>query len=394
MIGGTRLDTAQCLTSSTPGAIGVIALMGPNASRWVLEHFRSVAGKTVSHWSVSIARFGHWKLDAQHAEELVVVRHSEEAFEIHCHAGMIVHAILAQLAKLGANILPLDTLATPTTQFTLEQQAEHCLQRATTETTAAVLLDQYRGALRKDLSEILHLLNHSSPLPAMEKLAQLLSHAAVGIHLVEPWQIQLAGPPNVGKSSLLNCILGFQRTIVHNSEGTTRDLVHATTALDGWPFCFTDSAGIRSDEELSEAETLGIDRALAAAQNMDLIALVLEPSGGLTASHQIFLDRFPEKVLLVLNQIDLLSPEQVLDRCGRFHAIGVSAHTRTGLPELLDHLRQRLIPHPPPPGVGVPFLPHQKHAIHTSLAWLQKGEIAASADVLHELLASGQRSLA
>jgi len=310
---GPRLDNAQCLTSSTPGAIGVIELTGPNASRWVLEHFRSVTGKTVNHWPVAITRFGHWKLDAQHAEELIVVRHSADTFEIHCHAGMVVQAILAQLATLGANIDPPDTLATPTLQLTLEQQAEHCLLRATTETTAAILLDQYRGALRKDLSEILNLLSHPAILPAMERLKQLLSYASAGAHLVEPWQVQLAGPPNVGKSSLLNCILGFQRTIVHNSAGTTRDLVQATTALGGWPVCFTDSAGIRSDEELSEAETLGIDRALAAAQKMDLIALVLEPSQGLTASHQLFLDRFPEKILLILNQIDLLSPEQLLD---------------------------------------------------------------------------------
>lgn len=391
MIGGTRLDKAQCLTSSTPGAIGVIALTGPNAIRWVLEHFRSVTGKTVGRWPVSIARFGHWKLDDQHAEELIVVRHSAEAFEIHCHAGMVVQAILAQLATLGAKIDPPDTLAAPTVQLTLEQQAEQLLLRATTETTAAILLDQYRGALRKDISEILHLLNQSATLPAMEKLEQLLSYAAAGAHLVEPWQVQLAGPPNVGKSSLLNCILGFQRTIVHNSEGTTRDLVHATTALDGWPFCFTDSAGIRSDEELSEAETLGIDRALAAGQNMDLIALVLEPFQGLTASHQFFMDRFPEKVLLVLNQIDLLSPEQLLDRCGRFHAIGVSAHTGTGLAEWLDHLRKRLIPHQPPPGHGVPFLPHQRQSLRAALERLQKGEIAASADTLRELLAPGQR---
>jgi tRNA modification GTPase len=386
MTSGLRLDTAQRLTSATPGAIGVIALSGPSAFQWVTEHFRTIKGKAISTWPVATARFGQWKLDSQHAEELVVARKNEETFELHCHAGIVIASILNQLTTLGA------TLCEPTLpphsypRLTLEQQAQQLLLHTTTETAAAILLDQYRGALRHHLQELMALLEHGAVLLAQTQMEELLSFSALGAHLSEPWEIQLAGPPNVGKSSLLNCILGYQRAIVHDSAGTTRDLVHANTSLDGWPFRFTDSAGIRDDADLGEAEAIGIERALAAAQTMDAIVLVLEPMQGITETHQMFLNHFAAKVVLVLNQIDRLSVEERTRQTERWNALGVSAHTGEGMALLLTKIRERFVSKVPAPGQGIPYLPHHTQALTAALLSLKNGETAAASAAIRELM--------
>lgn len=386
MTSGIRPDTAQRLTSATPGAIGVIALSGPSAFHWVTQHFRTINGNAISTWPVTTTRFGQWILDSQHAEELVVARKNEETFELHCHAGMVVQLILTQLNSLGANLGDPIPPSHAYTQLSLEQQAQQLLLQATTETTAAILLDQYRGALRRQLQELLALLDHGAIRLAQTHIDELLSLSALGAHLSDPWEIQLAGPPNVGKSSLLNSILGYQRAIVHDSAGTTRDLVHATTSLSGWPFRFTDSAGIRDDADLGEAEALGIERALIAAETMDAIVLVLEPTQGLTETHQMFLDRFADKVLLVLNQIDRLPVEEQIQLSQKWNAIGVSAHTGDGLAALLEKIQWRFVGKAPAPGQGIPFLPHHTQALSAALLSLKGDQIAAASTIIRELL--------
>lgn len=386
MNSGRSHNTAQRLTSATPGAIAVLALSGPASMAWVQQHFRTPNGKTVSQWPTAAVRFGRWQLDSQHAEELLVAHPTDSTFELHCHAGVVAQTILDQLELLGATILePLLTHET-FTRLTLEQQAQQLLLRATTETAAAILLDQFRGALRGHLSEILALLNHGALLLAQTRTEELLRFAPIGAHLCQPWEIQLAGPPNVGKSSLLNSILGYQRAIVHDSAGTTRDLVHATTSLGGWPFRFTDSAGIRDDADLGEAELIGIERAMAAAQTMDAILLVIEPTDGITATHRLFLDRFADKTMLVLNQIDRLSANEQAAKAELWQAIPVSALTGDGLSLLLDKLHQRLITHIPEPGQAIPFLPQHLHALSTVLSAIKVGEIEAATLALRELM--------
>lgn len=380
-----RPNTAQRVTSATPGAIGVIALSGPGALTWIRDHFRSISGKALLDWSEATVRFGQWKLTDQHAEELVIVCKDEKHFELHCHAGLVVQSILTQLASLGADVRDPVVSAETYAHVSLEEQAKQLLLRATSETTAAILLDQYRGALRRELQEIVALLEHGAVQVAVVQMQQLLQRAQLGLHLVEPWQVQLAGPPNVGKSSLLNSILGYQRAIVHDSAGTTRDLVHASTSLSGWPFRFTDSAGIREKADLVEAEALGIERALAAAQTMDLIVLVLEPTQGLTATHEMFLQRFASKTLTVLNQIDRLSPNEKTAQCERWNALGVSAQTGEGLSNLLHVIQERLVHCTLLPNQGMPFLPQQAQALTAALHSSQNSQIPESIAAIREL---------
>src|SRR5439155_1993256 len=141
------------------------------------------------------------------------------------------------------------------------------LQRAPTLRTAAILLDQLHGAFDSAVARVLELLD-TDPGAARAALGELVRFAPVGRHLVEPWKVVVAGPPNVGKSSLVNALAGYQRTVVSEVAGTTRDAVSVQLAFDGWPVELTDTAGLR---EASGLEAAGIERAKRALAEADLV---------------------------------------------------------------------------------------------------------------------------
>ena len=86
----------------------------------------------------------------------------------------------------------------------------------------------------------------SDQLPAATAIVEnLLTNAALGRHLLTLRRIVLAGRPNVGKSSLINALVGYERSVVHSQAGTTRDVVRVQTVIDGWPIELTDTAGLR-----------------------------------------------------------------------------------------------------------------------------------------------------
>src|SRR5207244_7282248 len=83
-------------------------------------------------------------------------------------------------------------------------------------------------------------------------LEALVRYVDVGRHLTAPWKVAVIGPPNVGKSSLVNALAGFQRSIVAPTPGTTRDLVTTLIAVDGCPAGLIDTAGLRDARGSSE----------------------------------------------------------------------------------------------------------------------------------------------
>ena len=114
------------------------------------------------------------------------------------------------------------------------------------------------------------------PDPAAARLRELVGWTDFGCHLSEPWQVVILGRPNVGKSSLLNALAGFQRAIVFDEPGTTRDVVSTEIAIDGWPVRLLDTAGIRQGE--TELERAGIALAREQARSADLRLLVVDAS--------------------------------------------------------------------------------------------------------------------
>ena len=116
-------------------------------------------------------------------------------------------------------------------------------------------------------------------------------------------QVALAGRPNVGKSSLLNAMLGEDRAIVTPIPGTTRDLVRGEMNLDGIRVMLTDTAGLR--ETGDEVEKIGVDRSRRAMAEADAVLLVLDGSEELRAEDRALIADLPENAALVVNKQDL-----------------------------------------------------------------------------------------
>ncbi|QIL19469.1 tRNA uridine-5-carboxymethylaminomethyl(34) synthesis GTPase MnmE [Thermomonas sp. HDW16] len=165
---------------------------------------------------------------------------------------------------------------------------------------------------------------------AIEQLSQLQREAERGRKLRDGLHVVLLGPPNAGKSSLLNALAGSERAIVTDIAGTTRDLLRETIRLDGVELTLVDTAGLRTAGDAIEAE--GIRRAHAEVVRADLALAVLdarEPQAGRAAVAEGLAEA--PRVLWLYNKVDLLaSAPHVADADG----IAISAKTGQGLEEL------------------------------------------------------------
>jgi tRNA modification GTPase len=205
--------------------------------------------------------------------------------------------------------------------------------------------------------------------------------ARVGLHLADPWRVVLTGRPNVGKSSLINAILGFERCIVHAAPGTTRDVVIAQTALDGWPVELADTAGWRDSSD--EIEAAGLQQARVQLRQADLIVLVFDVAAGWTGEDQALLEAWPGAVV-VHNKCDL--PPDLSQ--GRPQGLLVSAAQRGGLDVLVRELGRRLVPEPPCPAAAVLFTQSQSQAVQAAQAALARGNSLEALTMLNGLLAA------
>ena len=359
------------LTPRGTGAIATLAVIGPNAWAIVKSHFRPVNGKTLPV-SPLLDQFWFGTLGDGVADEVIVAVKSdapEPCFEVHCHGGQRVVRWLTQLfVTSGCVEIPPCQPTTPG----FDARAVTPLTLALTVRTASVILDQYHGAFRNAVQEIL---THQSS----QQLEQLSRFAFLGQHLVSPWKVVIAGPPNVGKSSLINALVGYQRSVVATVAGTTRDAVTVTIALDGWPVELTDTAGLRHATELLESS--GIDRARQRMANADLVVWVVDA----TEHNPIW----PESLtscpwLYVVNKTDQPPSWDFTAALVELHPI--SATTGAGIQLLATNIIRTLIPHMPAPGEAVPFTPQLAERIHRAFQHFHTGNKSAALAALTSCL--------
>ena len=210
--------------------------------------FRAASGRSLLEMAEQQIHFGRWGSDP--AEDVVVCRTGSQSYEIHCHGGdAAVRRIMADLKSLGCEIVDWQS------QLETDSEHAHALSRATTLRAAGWIATQ-AGRMERTLMELTALVADGKRDEAAERANKILAWANFGRHLTQPWEVVLAGRPNVGKSSLINALVGFDRSIVFDEPGTTRDVVTAETALDGWAIRFSDTAGQRGSS--NELETAGI----------------------------------------------------------------------------------------------------------------------------------------
>ncbi len=263
------------------------------------------------------------------------------------------------------------------------------LAKAKTWRTASLLLAQYRGALSAEIQEIVGLVEKPKSRHAgLMRIRRLIDSSCVGLRLVDPWCVVVAGPPNVGKSSLINALAGFKRLIVYHEPGTTRDVLQTVIALDGWPIQLIDTAGLRTATDA--IESVGISRAAASMANADLAVLVQDATRPTStrSTQESAVD--PHKTVYVLNKIDV----SIVPREGTALGDGriwTSAVTGEGLAELRRQIVAKLIPHPPQLGSAFLFTQRQLRLARQAERLTERNQIAGALAQLREL-DSGNKS--
>ena len=373
------------LTPSGRGAVATVMVEGGGAIDAVSKWFRAASGKPLNAIAPGTIVFGYFVARDGREEEVVVCPRAAGRIEVNCHGGKAAAGrIVAALTSAGCRQIPWQDWVRSGEPDSLAAEARIALAEAPTLRTAAILLDQYRGALRMELQGIIALVESpdagDAKCDTIARLERLANRAALGTHLTNPWRVVIVGRPNVGKSSLINALLGYQRSIVYDHPGTTRDALSARTALDGWPVELVDTAGLGDSGDALEAA--GVAMARKQIHSADLVVLVFDRSCLWSPDDQRLAEEFPS-ALRVHNKCDLPPAEPA----SRADGIATSALVGEGIEELAKRVSSTLIPSVPQSGEAIPFTCRQVEAIEAALARARKDDCADAASRLRELAA-------
>lgn len=389
---------ATLLTPPGEGGISVIYLCGRGAAEFVSGR---LAGPSGISRPVASGRLTYGFLcDAQghRLDEVIVAALDGASVEINCHGGAIpAMRIMKSLAAAGVAV---DSGARAEQEAAepsggtgrLEAEAFAGLVGARTELAARVFAAQYGGALARALNAALAALEAHPPdaRQAREILDRLSATAALGLALSRPRVIAIVGPANAGKSTLVNRLAGYERNIVADLPGTTRDAVHVEAAICGVPVVLVDTAGSGVEAPCDEIAAIARGMAEAAYEKSDLALVVIDASS--PAPREPAVTRGGKDAVVSANKCDLGARSETLAEAVSWGlpVVEVSAATGQGIETLSAAILAAL-------GIGgihgdialggVIFSPRQRDAVAAALAALSIGRAGEAGEAIASIFA-------
>lgn len=373
-------DLSSIAAISTPlgtGGVGIIRISGKNATEIADRIFVSVNGKKLSSSKGYRAYFGRI-FDGETAVDEVVclvfrAPHSytgEDVVEINCHGGVVL------LKKILRLVLQNGAQAAAPGEFTKraflngkldlsEAESVMTLISAQGEQGANAAFNQLEGSLSRKIekinSSLLSLAAHiaawvdypddeieelgnnelySTIYNAYLELCALLSNFDSGMAVTNGVEAAIVGKPNVGKSTLMNLLTGYDRSIVTEIEGTTRDVVEETVNLNGCILRISDTAGMRETGDI--VEKLGVERSKKKLERAAVVFAVFDLSKPLSDEDKELIDECKDKnVIPIINKTDLeprLDVDYIKNKLGS--PLFISAKIGDGYNDLCDRVAE------------------------------------------------------
>ena len=368
---------AAIATAPGEGGIGIIRISGERSLPVAQSIFKSVTGKLIEDYNTRTLIYGT-VVDGEKVIDEALVAYmkgpksytGEDVIEINCHGGFI------SVKKILELILSKDVRLADAGEFTKRaflngridlSQAEAIIDviKAKTDKAHEVAQSQLEGTLSKkirelrfkvtevlahlevsidfaeeDVEEITYQTLEEKAIELRNEIKKLYDTAESGKILRDGLKTVIVGKPNVGKSSLLNSILGENRAIVTDIAGTTRDVIEEFVNIKGIPLKIVDTAGIRETEDI--VEKIGVERSKESYNTADLVIMVLDSSRPLSQEDREILETLEDKkTIVILNKTDL--PQEIeLDELSKYvdcsSIIKISALQNEGIEELQDKI--------------------------------------------------------
>ncbi len=330
-------NSTVVLTPPGAGAIGVVRVIGPDAVAIVDKAFRSCKGHALSGSPIDCLRYGRF-VDGEETIDDVMVCKQQAAdvfVDICAHGGVrVIERILQTLERLGATVCRPEEAAGLTwpTDTLIEGEIVQALVRAKTERAVRFLAWQ-RSNLLPALEKVATLCR-SDPERARQQLAGMAEGFPVARPLLEGITVALVGPPNSGKSTLFNRLIGRPATVVSPHPGTTRDWVAEPVEMDGVPVTLVDTAGHWDSPDALERQAVEAGRLVL--EQAEIRLLLLDGSQPLSQAGRELLaaSRNWGGCVIVMNKADA-GPVFVLEEEKR-PIVSVSALTGGGCDELIS----------------------------------------------------------
>ena len=373
-------DTITALVTAVgESSVGIIRISGPEATNIANKIYKGKTDfKTAESHTVHYGYVYDEKNDKKIDEAIFLLMRGPRSFtgedvvEVQCHGGMVVLKQTLQLIlSCGARLAEqgeFSKRAFLNGRLDLAQ-AESIMDivQAKTERGVDLALSQLQGSLsgmvrelRADLLELVAFIQADIDYPdddierltpeeyqscvenLKDQIALVLQNAQKGKIIRDGLRVVIAGKPNVGKSSLLNALLGQERAIVTDIPGTTRDVIEEYINLNGIPLKIVDTAGIRETDNL--VEQIGVDKAQQFVKNADLVLYVVDALQGLTEEDTQMLDEIKNQhVIYLMNKSDVGITDEAraafADAIGGAPVLEISAREKLGL----DQLEQRIM---------------------------------------------------